>query len=163
MARPWALSGLAGTASVQFIEARAIAASWLKLNAFPAASAAFAPATPGRPARLTGGMAAFAALAAAAVAVGVAAAAAGAAAAAEALPDGLAEAPRADWAMFVVLPPEIARMIPSVRPNAIGMARGTAIRAARLLLLRRRHADRCPLSIQSTSMDVRYAAPDASP
>jgi hypothetical protein len=43
------------------------------------------------------------------------------------------------------------------------MARGTAIRAARLLLLRRRHADRCPLSIQSTSMDVRCAAPGASP
>jgi hypothetical protein len=43
------------------------------------------------------------------------------------------------------------------------MARGIAIRAARLLLPRRRHADRCPLSIQSTSMDVRCAAPGASP
>ena len=77
--------------------------------------------------------------------------------------DGLAEAPRADSATCVVLPLETARMIPRVRPNAIGIARGTAIRAARLLLLRRRHADRCPLSIQSTSMDVRCAAPDASP
>jgi hypothetical protein len=72
----------------------------------------------------------------------------------EALADGLAEFPTAVWAMCVVLPPETARMIPRVRPNAIGMARGTAIRAARLLPPRRRHADRCPLSIQSTSMDV---------
>jgi hypothetical protein len=54
-------------------------------------------------------------------------------------------------------------MIPRVRPSAIGMARGTAIRAARLLLPLRRRADRCPLSIQSTSMDVRCAAPGASP
>jgi hypothetical protein len=78
-----------------------------------------------------------------------------------ALADGEAHDPRADWVIFVVLPPEIARMIPRVRPNAIGMARGTAIRAARLLLPRRRHADLCPLSIQSTSMDVRCAAPGA--
>src|SRR5260370_31272536 len=81
---------------------------------------------------------------------------------AEALPDGLAAAPRADWSIFVALPPETARMIPRVRPNAIGMARGTAIRAARLLLPRRRHADRCPLSIQSTSMGVRCDAPGGS-
>src|SRR6266566_2466948 len=94
-------------------------------------------------------------LAAAAGAAGaVAVAAADGAAIAEALPEGLAEAPRADWSMCVVLPPETARMIPRVRPNAIGMARGTAIRAARLLPPRRRHADLCPLSIQSTSMDV---------
>jgi len=87
-----------------------------------------------------------------------------AAGAALAPPLAAAEAqPRADCSIFVELPPETARMIPRVRPNAIGMARGTAIRAARLLLLRRRHADRCPLSIQSTSMDVRCAAPDASP
>jgi len=39
---------------------------------------------------------------------------------------------------------------------------GTAMRAARLFLPRRRHADRCPLSIQSTSMDVRCDAPDGS-
>ncbi len=74
-----------------------------------------------------------------------------------------AEAPRDDCCMCVVLPPETARTIPRVRPNAIGMARGTAIRAARLLLPRRRHADLCPLSIQSTSMDVPYDAPGASP
>jgi hypothetical protein len=62
--------------------------------------------------------------------------------------------PRADWAMCVAPPFETARTIPRVRPNAIGMARGIAIRAARLRL-RRRDADLCPLSIQSTSMDVR--------
>src|SRR6266851_386152 len=101
--------------------------------------------------------------AAAAAATGaVAVAAADGAAIAEALPEGLAEAPRADWSICVVLPPETARMIPRVRPNAIGMARGTAIRAARLLPPRRRHADRCPLSIQSTSMDVRCDAPGGS-
>jgi hypothetical protein len=87
-------------------------------------------------------------------------------AAAEGLPDaaGLADAeahaPVADWLMVVTGPPETARMIPRVSPNAIGMARGTAMRAARLFLPRRRHADRCPLSIQSTSMDVRCDAPD---
>jgi hypothetical protein len=59
----------------------------------------------------------------------------------------------------VELPPETAIMIPRVRPSAIGMARGTAIRTARLLLPRRRRADRCPLSIQSTSMDVRLLLP----
>ena len=85
---------------------------------------------------------------------GAFAAGAFAAPAAEALADGLAESPAAVWAMCVVLPPEAAMMIPRVRPNAIGMARGTAIRAARLLPPRRRHADLCPLSIQSTSMDV---------
>src|SRR5215472_18927416 len=132
-ARPWALSGLAGTASVQFIEAAACAASWLKLNAFPAASTAFAPARPARPAGLMGGMAALTALApaaAAAAALGVAAATA-AAPAPDALADGLAEAPRADWDMCVVLPLETARMIARVRPSAIGIARGTSIRAAR--------------------------------
>jgi hypothetical protein len=88
-------------------------------------------------------------------------------AAAAGLPDtaGLADGeahPVADWLMVVTGPPETARMIPRVSPNAIGMARGTAMRAARLFLPRRRHADRCPLSIQSTSMDVRCDAPGAS-
>ena len=72
------------------------------------------------------------------------AAGAGALAAAE------AHEPKADCSTVVVLFPETARMIPRVRPSAIGMARGTAIRAARLF--RRRPADLCPLSIQSTSM-----------
>jgi hypothetical protein len=65
---------------------------------------------------------------------------------AAALADGEAQSPSADWSIVLTGPPETARTIPSVRPNAIGMARGTAMRAARLFL-RRRHADRCPLSI----------------
>ena len=120
-----------------------------------------------------GGTAAAAAVAAgaaaaAAVAVGVADAMAAPEAATpeaadpEALADGLADAPMADCWIFETLPPDIARMIPRVRPNAIGMARGTAIRTARLLRPRRRHADLCPLSIQSTSMDVRCDAPGGS-
>src|SRR6185312_3389667 len=106
---------------------------------------------------LAAGALAAGALAAGALAAGALAAAAAALAAAE------AHEPRADCAIVVELPPETARMIPRVRPSAIGMARGTAIRTARLLLPRRRRADRCPLSIQSTSMDVRCAAPDSSP
>jgi hypothetical protein len=89
------------------------------------------------------------ALGAAALALGAAALAA--AAGALALAAAVAQSPRADWAIVVVLPPETAMMIPRVRPSAIGMARGTAIRAARLFL-RRRCAAPCPLSIQSTSM-----------
>src|SRR4029077_16860052 len=188
-ASPWAVSGLAGTATVQFVEAAASSAFWVKLNALPAASTAFAPARPARFAALFGGMAksaavaglaaaaepdadgqgagaaelaaagalAAGALAAGALAAGALAAGAGALAAAE------AHEPRADCAIVVELPPETAIMIPRVRPSAIGMARGTAIRAARLLLPRRLRADRCPLSIQSTSMDVRCFAPGASP
>src|SRR2546429_525599 len=73
-----------------------------------------------------------------------------------------AQEPKADCSIVVVLPPETARMIPRVRPSAIGMARGTAMRTARLLP-RRRHADLCPLSIQSTSMwEVPCDAPGAS-
>src|SRR5580692_9528750 len=73
-----------------------------------------------------------------------------------------AQAPRADCSIVVVLPPETARTIPRVRPSAIGMARGTAMRTARLFL-RRRGADPCPLSIQSTSMwGVPCDAPGAS-
>jgi hypothetical protein len=157
----------------------------VKLNAFPAASTAFAPARPARFAALFGGMVKLAAVAPAAVAAaepeadgqGAAAAelaaagalAAGALAAgalatgAGALAAAEAHEPRADCAIVVELPLETAMMIPRVRPSAIGMARGTAIRAARLLLPRRRRADRCPLSIQSTSMDVRCVAPGASP
>src|SRR6476659_9194380 len=101
-----------------------------------------------------------------AAAAGALASAAGAAwlplAAGAALAAAEAHEPRADCAIVVVLPPETARTIPSVRPSAIGMARGTAIRAARLFR-RRRHAEPCPLSIQSTSMwEVPCAAPGAS-
>src|SRR5580698_8585913 len=91
-------------------------------------------------------------LAAAGAAGAVAVAVAGRSAGAEPPPDGLDEPPRADSVTCVVLPPETARTTPRVRPNAIGTARGTAIRAARLLPPRRRDADRCPLSIPSTSV-----------
>ena len=86
-----------------------------------------------------------------AAAAGALAATAGALALAAALAEAEAHVPRADWATVVALPPpEIAMTIPKVAPSATGMARGTAIRDARLL--RRRGADRCSLSIQSTSM-----------
>jgi hypothetical protein len=104
------------------------------------------------------------ALAAGAGALALAAATAALAAGAGTLALAAAEAqlPRADCAIVVVLPPETAMMIPRVRPSAIGMARGTAIRAARLFR-RRRCADPCPLSIQSTSMwEVPCDAPGAS-
>src|SRR5215469_4765396 len=55
------------------------------------------------------------------------------------------------WAVVALPPFEATMMMPRVRPSATGMARGTAMRAARLFL-RRRDADLCPLSIQSTSM-----------
>ena len=101
-----------------------------------------------------------------AAAAGALASAAGAAwlplAAGAALAAAEAHEPRADCAIVVELPLETARMIPRVRPSAIGMARGTAMRAARLFR-RRRHADPCPLSIQSTSMwQVPCHAPGAS-
>src|SRR5271165_6786668 len=75
---------------------------------------------------------------------------------------GASQEPSADWLITENPCPETAKMIPRVRPNAIGMARGTAIRAARLLPPRRRHTDRCPLCIQSTSMDVPCDAPGGS-
>jgi hypothetical protein len=179
---------LAGTDTVQFVEAAASSAFWVKLNAFPAASTASAPARPAVFGALFGGMvksavvagvvaaaepdadgqgvaaaelAAAGALAAGALGAGALAAgalAAGALAAgalaAGALAAAEAHEPRADCAIVVELLLETAMMIPRVRPSAIGMARGTAIRAARLLLPLRRRADLCPLSIQSTSMDV---------
>src|SRR5439155_6126001 len=112
---------------------------------------------------LAAGALAAGALAAGALDAGALAAGA-LAAGALALPLAAAEAhePMADCAMVVALPPETAMMIPRVRPSATGMARGTAIRAARLFR-RRRHADPCPLSIQSTSMwEVPCDAPAAS-
>src|SRR6516225_835113 len=56
VARPRAVSGRFGTVTVQFVESAAWASVWAKLNAFPAASTAFDPARPGRPAGLMGGM-----------------------------------------------------------------------------------------------------------
>jgi hypothetical protein len=198
-----AVSGRSGTVTVQFVEFAASACVWVKLNAFPAASTAFEPASPERPGGLMGGMpvtaaataagaaaepdadgqgaaaaeadagalaAGTGALAAGAGALALAAATAALALAAGAAPLALAlalaaavaQSPKADCRIVVELPPETAMMIPRVRPSAIGMARGTAIRAARLFR-RRRHADPCPLSIQSTSMwEVPCDAPGAS-
>jgi hypothetical protein len=57
---------------------------------------------------------------------------------ADALSEGLAVADSADWLIAVLcVPPEAAMTIPSVTPNATGMARGIAIRAARLRRVRR--------------------------
>src|ERR1700759_3467689 len=58
VARPLALSGRAGTVTVQFVESAASACVWLKLTAPPPASSAFEPARPARPKRLMGGMSA---------------------------------------------------------------------------------------------------------
>ena len=49
-----------------------------------------------------------------------------------ALADGLVEACREGCEMCVLFPPETASMTPRVRPSAIGMAKGTAMRFARL-------------------------------
>src|SRR5580704_1218289 len=46
VASPRALSGWLGTETVQLVESAAWAVVWLKLNGTPAASTAFAPATP---------------------------------------------------------------------------------------------------------------------
>jgi hypothetical protein len=69
---------------------------------------------------------------------------------------GLAVAPAAAADCRIVVfegPPVNASTAPRVKPSAIGMARGTAIRAARLRG-RRRHAGLCPVRIQSTSMSL---------
>src|SRR5207344_1139179 len=63
VARPLAVSGRFGTVTVQFVESAASACVWVKLNAPPAASTAFEPARPRRPAGLMGGMPATAAAA----------------------------------------------------------------------------------------------------
>jgi hypothetical protein len=64
---------------------------------------------------------------------------------------GLALAAAADCLIVVADgPPVNASTTPRTRPSAIGMASGTAIRAARLC--GRRHAGLCPVRIQSTSI-----------
>jgi len=174
VARPLALSGLAGTVIVQFIDAAACAAVWFRLMAAPVPSTGLVARSPSeknavRPlAKLGAGGTTAAATPAPELVDGQGAGDALAAAGlpepeAAGLADGEPQAPSDDWLMVVTGPPETARMIPRVSPNAIGIARGTAMRAARLFLPRRRHADRCPLSIQSTSMDVRCDAPGGSP
>src|ERR1700760_2827975 len=65
--------------------------------------------------------------------------------------DGLALAAAADCLIVVAEgPPVNASTTPRTRPSAIGMASGTAIRAARLC--GRRHTGLCPVRIQSPSM-----------
>ena len=160
-------------ASTAFAPARparfaALFGGMAKLAAVAPAAAAAAAAGPDADADGQGAAAAAVDAGALTAAAGALALAAGAAwhppaAGAAALAAAEAHEPMADCAIVVVLPPETAMKIPRVSPSATGMARGIAIRAARLLLPRRRHADRCPLSIQSTSMDVRCAAPGASP
>src|SRR5690348_18183881 len=154
VARPCADSGLAGAVMVQVPDAAAWSAFWFRLRALPAPSTGALARLPSclkavGPLALLG---AGATAAAAAVAVALAAAgaageadvhgaglalaatagalAAGALAAAEA--EAEAQVPRADWAIWVAPPFETARTMPRVRPSATGMARGIAIRAARL-------------------------------
>jgi len=163
---------------VQFIDVAAAAAVWFRLIAAPVPSTGLVARSPsgknavGPLAKVAAG--ATTALVAGSVLAladghGDADADAEGLATGEALPDaagladGEAQPETADWLIVETGPPETARMIPRVRPNAIGMARGTAMRAARLFLPRRRHADRCPLSIQSTSMDVPLRSSRGSP
>jgi hypothetical protein len=65
---------------------------------------------------------------------------------AEGLTAGVAvESPAACCSDVCCVPPSKASVTPSVRPSAIGMASGTARRAARLR--GRRHADRRPVGM----------------
>src|SRR5271166_3060464 len=182
VARPRALSGFAGTMMSQLTLAAAAGADALAeaLGQGDAGSDAGAEADAGSVADAgavadAGSVADAGAVAgsvaeAVAVAVAVAGSVAEAVAVAGAMVEtsaaglaaGASQEPSADWLITENPCPETAKMIPRVRPNAIGMARGTAIRAARLLPPRRRHTDRCPLCIQSTSMDVPCDAPGGS-
>jgi hypothetical protein len=51
------------------------------------------------------------------------------------------------WLIVVECELDTAKTIPRVTPSATGMARGTAMRIARLRRLRRRDADLCMVSI----------------
>src|SRR5271166_610854 len=156
VARPRALSGFAGTMMSQLTLAAgagADAGSVADAGAVAdAGSVADAGAVAGSVAEAVAGS----------VAEAVAVAGAMVETSAAGLAAGASQEPSADWLITENPCPETAKMIPRVRPNAIGMARGTAIRAARLLPPRRRHTDRCPLCIQSTSMDVPCDAPGGS-
>src|SRR5690349_4832639 len=151
VARPCADSGLAGAVMVQVPDAAAWSAFWFRLSALPAPSTGALARLPsclkavGPLALLAAGATAAAAAVAVAAAAGAAgeadvhgaalalAAVAGAlAAAAAGEAEAEAQVPRADWAIWVAPPFETARTMPRVRPSATGMARGIAIRAARL-------------------------------
>src|SRR6202042_1089198 len=131
VARPRALSGLFGTVSVQFSDAAAWSAFWFRLMAAPVPSTGLVARSPSwlkaiRPVAKLGAAGTAAATAALLLALADGQGEAEALAAAAGLPDaaGLADgephAPIADWLMVVTGPPETARMIPRVSPNAIG-------------------------------------------
>src|SRR5215831_3101545 len=156
VARPCAVSGLAGTVSEQFIDSAAWAGVWFMLMASPAPSTGVVARPPSLNVA-TGPLANELAGATVVVAAPPAPAAAGVLALAVglALADALGFAPNADCLIGVECELlETAMTIPRVRPNATGMARGTAIRTARFRCVRRRIAGRCPVSIQSTSMSA---------
>jgi len=143
VARPFAVSGRAGTMMSQLTLAAAAAAAGALAEALAEAGALghgaadAEAAAAGAEAAVAGAEAAVAG--AEAAVAGAEAAAADPGAAPAGLADAVAQSPRADWAMCVVLLPETVRMIPRVRPRAIGMASGTAMRAARDRPTRRRH------------------------
>jgi len=66
--------------------------------------------------------------------------------------DGDAQVPSADSRTPGTLPSDDAMTMPRIRASATGMAMGTATRSLRLLRQRRRHADRCRVGMQSTSI-----------
>src|SRR5262249_12440002 len=131
VASPAALSGLAGTVSVQFSEFAASAAVWVRLIAAPVGSTGLV-AMPGRPAS---GFTAGAAAAAAGVAVDAAAdaplgygagdAGALAPAAAGATAPGEAQLASAALLTCVSKPSVAATMAPIATASATGMATGT--------------------------------------
>ncbi|HEX7162025.1 MAG TPA: hypothetical protein VF223_12405 [Trebonia sp.] len=140
--------------SVQFSELAASAAVWVKLMASPAGSTGLV-AMSGRPASgFTAGADAaeleVAADAAADAPLGHGAGDAGALApaAADATAPGEAQLASAALSTCESRPSVAATMAPIATASATGMATGTAMRA----VLLRRHADRCLVGMQSTSM-----------
>jgi hypothetical protein len=66
---------------------------------------------------------------------------------------GEAQLASADWLTCDTWPPlDTAIKTPRVTASATGMAIGTATRSLRLIRQRRRHADRCRVGMQSTSI-----------
>ncbi len=129
VARPAAVSGLAGTDTVQLVEFAASAVVWVKLTAAPAASTAFDPAAPARPGGLMGGMPIARVVVAGAEAEADAAGQGAAEAEAEALP--LAAVAGAG-ALALAAPPRLERVhwrLPRPRP---GLAAALALADAQV-------------------------------